>query len=170
VDTTIAAASLVFGGVMERHPGLKICLSHGGGFVPYQAARWVHGWQVRGEPKVNLKISPQDSLARFYYDTILHGAPALEFLVRSAGAGHVLLGSDYPFDMERRNASGRCAPRRSRPPSAQPCWGRERRRFWMRAAVRALWRHGECRQRQTPVLEDGRRQAAPRRARFAHPQ
>jgi aminocarboxymuconate-semialdehyde decarboxylase len=99
VDTTIAAASLVFGGVMERFPSLKICLAHGGGFVPYQADRWVHGWQVRGEPKVNLKISPQASLRRFYYDTILHGAPALEFLVRSAGAGHVLLGSDYPFDM-----------------------------------------------------------------------
>ena len=99
VDTTIAAASLVFGGVMERFPSLKICLAHGGGFVPYQADRWVHGWQVRGEPKVNLAISPQASLRRFYYDTILHGAPALEFLVRTAGAGHVLLGSDYPFDM-----------------------------------------------------------------------
>jgi aminocarboxymuconate-semialdehyde decarboxylase len=99
VDTTIAAASLVFGGVLERHPGLKICLSHGGGFVPYQAARWAHGWQVRAEPKVNLKTSPEESLRRFYYDTILHAAAPLEFLVRTAGASHVLLGSDYPFDM-----------------------------------------------------------------------
>jgi len=99
LDTTIAAASLVFGGVLERHPGLKICLSHGGGFVPYQAARWVHGWQVRGEPKVKLKVSPEASIRRFYYDTILHAAAPLEFLVGTVGASHVLLGSDYPFDM-----------------------------------------------------------------------
>ena len=99
VDTTIAAASLVFGGVLERHPNLKICLSHGGGFVPYQGGRWAHGWQVRGEPKINLKASPEASLRRFYYDTILHAAAPLEFLVRAAGPSHVLLGSDYPFDM-----------------------------------------------------------------------
>jgi aminocarboxymuconate-semialdehyde decarboxylase len=99
VDTTIAAASLVFGGVLERYPNLKICLSHGGGFVPYQGGRWAHGWQVRGEPKVNLKTSPEASLRRFYFDTILHGAAPLEFLVRAAGPSHVLLGSDYPFDM-----------------------------------------------------------------------
>ena len=99
LDTTIAAAALVFGGVLERYPTLKICLSHGGGFVPYQGARWVHGWEVRGEPKVNLKVSPAASLRRFYYDTILHGAAPLEYLVNAAGASHVLLGSDYPFDM-----------------------------------------------------------------------
>ena len=99
VDTTIAAASLVFGGVMERFPSLKICLSHGGGFVPYQADRWVHGWQVRGEPKVNLKISPQASLRRFYYDTIIHAPEPLAFLVETVGADRVMLGSDFPFDM-----------------------------------------------------------------------
>ena len=99
LDTTIAAACLVFGGVMERHPKLKVCLLHGGGFVPYQAGRWVHGWQVRPEPKVNIKGSPQHYLDRFTFDTILHGRPQLEFLVGSAGAGRVLLGSDYPYDM-----------------------------------------------------------------------
>ena len=99
LDTTIAAASLVFGGVLERHPKLKVLLVHGGGFVPYQAGRWVHGWHVRSEPKVNIKRSPEPWLDRFYYDTILHAKPALEFLIASAGADHVLLGSDYPFDM-----------------------------------------------------------------------
>ena len=48
-DTTIAAASLVFGGVLERYPRLKICLAHGGGFVPYQAGRFQHGYEVRAE-------------------------------------------------------------------------------------------------------------------------
>jgi aminocarboxymuconate-semialdehyde decarboxylase len=98
-ETTIAGASLVFGGVLERHPDLKICLSHGGGFLPYQAGRFRHGFDVRPEAKVALEGSPEASIARLYYDTILHAKPTLEFLIASAGANHVLLGSDYPFDM-----------------------------------------------------------------------
>jgi aminocarboxymuconate-semialdehyde decarboxylase len=99
LDTTIAAACLVFGGVMERHPKLKVCLVHGGGFVPYQAGRWAHGWHVRPEPKVNIKQSPEPWIDRFYYDTILHSQQNLEFLIGSAGPKRVLLGSDYPYDM-----------------------------------------------------------------------
>jgi aminocarboxymuconate-semialdehyde decarboxylase len=99
LDTTIAAACLVFGGVMQRHPKLNVCLVHGGGFVPYQAGRWVHGWHVRPEPKINIKQSPEPWIDRFYYDTILHAKPQLEFLVSSVGASRVLLGSDYPYDM-----------------------------------------------------------------------
>jgi aminocarboxymuconate-semialdehyde decarboxylase len=98
-ETTIAGACLVFGGVLERHPQLKICLSHGGGFVPYQAGRFQHGWEERGEPKSHLKEPPDKSLGRLYYDTILHSKPTLEFLVGSVGPDRVLLGSDYPFDM-----------------------------------------------------------------------
>jgi aminocarboxymuconate-semialdehyde decarboxylase len=99
LDTTIAAASIVFGGVLERHPTLKICLAHGGGFVPYQAGRFLHGWQVRTEPKSRLPKPPTDSLGRFYFDTIVHSKEVLEFLVGNVGADRVLLGSDYPFDM-----------------------------------------------------------------------
>jgi aminocarboxymuconate-semialdehyde decarboxylase len=85
--------------VLERYPKLKICLAHGGGFVPYQAGRLVHGWQVRAEPKKKLPKPPTESLERFYFDTIVHSKEVLEFLVGSAGADRVLLGSDYPFDM-----------------------------------------------------------------------
>jgi aminocarboxymuconate-semialdehyde decarboxylase len=99
LDTTIAAACLVFSGVLERYPTLKICLAHGGGFVPYQAGRFVHGWQVRNEPKRKLTKPPTDSLKRFYFDTIVHSKEVLEFLVEDAGAERVLLGSDYPYDM-----------------------------------------------------------------------
>ena len=98
-DTTIAAASLVFGGVLERHPKLKICLAHGGGFVPYQAGRFQHAYDVRPEAKVNLPNGPAASIGRLYYDTIVHKKSVLEFLVKEAGADRVLLGSDYPFDM-----------------------------------------------------------------------
>ena len=104
LDTTIAAACLVFGGVLERHPALKVCLAHGGGFAPYQAGRLNHGWRVREEPKARLEGSPQDSLDRLLYDTILHAPEPLEFLVRLVGAGRVMLGSDYPFDMGQYDA------------------------------------------------------------------
>jgi aminocarboxymuconate-semialdehyde decarboxylase len=99
LDTTIAAVCLAFSGVLERYPTLKFCLAHGGGFVPYQVGRFVHGWQVRPEPKNKLSKPPTDSLKRFYFDTIVHSKDVLEFLVGSAGAERVLLGSDYPFDM-----------------------------------------------------------------------
>jgi aminocarboxymuconate-semialdehyde decarboxylase len=99
LDTTIAAACLVFGGVLARFPAINFFMVHGGGFAPYQAGRWSHGWQVRDEPKVNLKEPPDATIRRFYFDTILHGKPALEFLVATFGADHVLLGSDYPYDM-----------------------------------------------------------------------
>jgi aminocarboxymuconate-semialdehyde decarboxylase len=71
-ETTLAATSLVFGGVLERHPTLQICLSHGGGYVPYQMGRFIHSWEVRQEPKVNLTKAPEESFSRLYFDSIVH--------------------------------------------------------------------------------------------------
>ena len=99
LDTTIAAACLVFGGVLDRYPKLKICLAHGGGFTPYQAARWEHGWKVRPEPKKNVPAQPKNIAQRFMYDTILHSDRTLEAMIGLVGADNVLLGSDYPYDM-----------------------------------------------------------------------
>src|SRR5262245_38256592 len=103
LDTTIAAACLVFGGVIERYPRIKFLMVHGGGFVPYQAGRFKHGWQVRPEPRATQKEPPDAALDRLYFDTIVHSQSALEFLVSSAGASRVLLGSDYPYDMGTRD-------------------------------------------------------------------
>ncbi len=108
-ETTVAGACLVFGGVLERHPGLKVCLAHGGGFLPYQAGRFRHGFDVRPEPKINLERPPEESIGRLFYDTILHSGPTLEFLISSVGADHVLLGSDYPFDMGNLDCAARVA-------------------------------------------------------------
>jgi aminocarboxymuconate-semialdehyde decarboxylase len=99
LDTTIAAASLYFGGVMDRFPKLKVMLAHGGGFTPYQAARWEHGWAVRPEPKKSIKTQPKGIAKRFVYDTILHSAQTLEAMIRLVGSERVMLGSDYPYDM-----------------------------------------------------------------------
>ena len=99
MDTSIAIASLVFGGVLERHPGLTFCFAHGGGFIPYQQGRLLHGWRCRSEPHAALQGSPDDSLSLLYFDTIVHSPAALDYLIGTAGADHVLLGSDYPYDM-----------------------------------------------------------------------
>ena len=107
LDTTIAAACLVFGGVFQRHPGLKVLLSHGGGFTPYQVGRFVHGWEVRQEPKVTLDVPPEHDLDLFYYDTLTHSSHTLKSLIEWSGAGRVLLGTDYPFDMGEFDCAAR---------------------------------------------------------------
>lgn len=99
LDTTIAAACMIFGGVFDRYPKLKVCLAHGGGFVPYQAARWTHGWDVRPEPKMNVSRRPDRIIEHFIYDTILHSKETLQFMIERAGIERVVLGSDYPYDM-----------------------------------------------------------------------
>ncbi len=99
LDTSICAASLIFGGVFDRFPKIKFLLSHTGGFTPWIRGRWQHGYQVRPEPKVNKAKAPERYFKKFYYDTIIHNADAFEFAVKSLGAGRVLYGTDYPFDM-----------------------------------------------------------------------
>ena len=137
LDTTIAAACLIFGGVLERYPKLDFVMVHAGGFIPYQGGRWVHGWQVRPEPKVHLKHSPQRYLDRLRYDTITHTKAPLEFLVGSAGADRVFLGSDYPYDMGtlRMRAAGQ-APTFPRP-TATRFSALTRRRSWQEARARS---------------------------------
>lgn len=100
LDSTIAVASLVFGGVVERYPDIRWFFVHGGGMAPWQAGRFSHGWKVRPEPKVHLKDhGPEKAMATLYYDTILHAPQQLECLVSLVGPNRVVLGSDYPYDM-----------------------------------------------------------------------
>lgn len=99
LNSTIAVASLVFGGVVARYPDIKFFFVHGGGFAPWQAGRFSHGWHVRPEPQAKLKVAPDASLATLYYDTILHARPQLECLLSLVGTSRVVLGSDYPYDM-----------------------------------------------------------------------
>lgn len=99
LETTIAAASLIFGGVIERYPDIRFCLSHAGGFTPFQAGRFRHGWKVRKEPHVRLKGDPAESLERLLYDSITHAPGPLRFLLDEVGEKRVIFGTDYPFDM-----------------------------------------------------------------------
>lgn len=99
LDTTIAIAALVFGGVVSRYPRIKFFFVHGGGFAPWQAGRFSHGWKVRPEPRAHLDEPPDAALATLFYDTILHARPQLECLVSLIGSSRIALGSDYPYDM-----------------------------------------------------------------------
>jgi aminocarboxymuconate-semialdehyde decarboxylase len=106
IDTSIAVASIIFGGVCERYPSLRLGFAHGGGFIPYQWGRLLRGWTMRAETRINLKGNPTSALRQLYFDTIVHSQLALKFLIDMAGTKHVVLGSDYPFDMGLENPVG----------------------------------------------------------------
>ena len=99
LDTAMCVASLIFGGVLENCPKLKVGFTHGGGFFPYQLGRLKHGYEVRNEPKVNGVKSPEKYVHQLYFDTIVFLDKQLRFLIDMAGADHVMLGTDYAFDM-----------------------------------------------------------------------
>ena len=99
LDTTIAAANLIFSGMLEKYPRLKIILAHAGGQLPYIIGRMEHGYQVRPECKDKVHKSPMAFFKNFYFDIITHNPDALRYLISFAGSDHVLLGSDYPYDM-----------------------------------------------------------------------
>jgi aminocarboxymuconate-semialdehyde decarboxylase len=99
METTVAAAHLVLSGVMERRPGLRVLLAHGGGAVLALRGRLRHGWEAIAPARARLTEPPEDSLRRFLYDTVVFDPVLLRELVAFAGADHVLLGSDHPFDM-----------------------------------------------------------------------
>jgi len=97
-DTGVAAAHLIFGGVLDAFPKLEVNLPHAGGTFPWLIGRWDHGTKVRAELR-HMKKMPSDYLRRFTYDTIGHDDRINLNLVRLVGADRVVLGSDYCFDM-----------------------------------------------------------------------
>jgi len=98
-DTSLAFAKLIFGGVLERFPRLKFLLAHAGGFLPYTWGRLERGYRVQDSRALKIPKLPSEYFKLLHFDTIAHSAMALEYLVANFGAEHVLLGSDYPYDM-----------------------------------------------------------------------
>jgi aminocarboxymuconate-semialdehyde decarboxylase len=98
--TAIAVASVIFGGVLDRFPRLKLCFAHAGGSAPYIRGRWRHGHEVRQEPHARGANRPFDEyFGMLYFDSLSHDQLALEYLVKSVGVGRVMHGTDYPADM-----------------------------------------------------------------------
>lgn len=98
-ETTLAAASLVLGGTLDRFPGLAVVLVHGGGFLPYHIGRFDRAHQIRPEARADDAGLPSRYLRRFLYDTLVQRPDALRYLVQLVGHDRVLLGSDHPFWM-----------------------------------------------------------------------
>jgi aminocarboxymuconate-semialdehyde decarboxylase len=96
LDTTVAAAHLIFGGVMDRHPNLLIVLPHAGGALLNLMGRLDHGWNVIPAAKHSAQV-PSAYLHRFMYDTIAHSKPLMEFIISQVGVDRIMLGSDYCF-------------------------------------------------------------------------
>jgi aminocarboxymuconate-semialdehyde decarboxylase len=105
-DSTVAAASLLFQGVLTRNANLRFALLHGGGFLPYQIGRFDHGWSVRPESRTHLPEPPSTLMHRFWFDTLTHDDLSLRFLHDRVGDDRLCLGSDYPFDMANPDPVG----------------------------------------------------------------
>ena len=106
LEETICAGRLIFDGVMERHPGLQFVFSHGGGFLPAYAGRFDHAYHARADVRHGLPRPPSEYLSRFYFDTMVFEADQLGFLIDKYGPDHILLGTDYPYDMGETDPLG----------------------------------------------------------------
>lgn len=99
-ETGLAIASIIYGGVLERLPNLQIIFAHAGGVFPYIVGRMDHGYKVRTEECTKaIPHPPSHYLKQVYFDCMSFNDRALRYLVDTVGADHILLGSDYPFDM-----------------------------------------------------------------------
>jgi len=108
-ETTLALHHLIFGGVLERHPDLRILAVHGGGYLPAYSGRMDHAWGARSDAQASLPRVPSSYLRQVYVDSVVFTAHQLEHLARVVGSDHILLGTDYPFDMAEYDPLGHLA-------------------------------------------------------------
>jgi aminocarboxymuconate-semialdehyde decarboxylase len=106
-ETARAICSMIFGGVLERFPRLRVAFAHGGGSFPFTIGRIEHGFNVRPDlVAVDNPINPRDYLGRFWIDSLVHDTQALQYVVELMGADKVCLGSDYPFPLGEHRPGG----------------------------------------------------------------
>ncbi|GGN36545.1 amidohydrolase family protein [Streptomyces fuscichromogenes] len=97
-ENAVALSHLVFSGVLDRHPGLRLIAAHGGGYLPTHLGRSDHAWRARPDAH-GCARRPSSYVRQLYFDSLVHDPGVLRELIRVAGADRVLLGSDFPFDM-----------------------------------------------------------------------
>ncbi|MEA2994910.1 MAG: aminocarboxymuconate-semialdehyde decarboxylase, partial [Alphaproteobacteria bacterium] len=98
-ETTLALHYLIFDGVLERHPDLKILAVHGGGYLAAYSGRIDHAWGARADCQAGLPKPPTHYLKKIYFDTVVFTPHQLHALIETFGADHVVMGTDYPYDM-----------------------------------------------------------------------
>ncbi|WP_310222573.1 amidohydrolase family protein [Sphingobium xenophagum] len=106
LESTLALSHLIFGGVLDALPGLKLCVAHGGGYLPSYWGRMDHAWRVRPECRVTCAHQPSHYLRQIWVDTLVFDREQLNALVRTHGADRLCLGTDYPFDMSEPDPVG----------------------------------------------------------------
>ena len=99
LDTTIAVSHLIFDGVMERNPNLKVLLPHAGGYLAHYWARMDHVYGARPDGRTVITRKPSSYLEKFYFDSLTFDPGMLRNMIERFGADHVMLGTDYPYDM-----------------------------------------------------------------------
>jgi aminocarboxymuconate-semialdehyde decarboxylase len=97
-ENAVALSHLIFSGVLDRHPGLKLIAAHGGGYLPTHIGRSDHAWRARPDAR-GCEREPSSYLKQLYFDSLVHDPQVLRELLRAVGPERVLLGSDFPFDM-----------------------------------------------------------------------
>ena len=121
LDTTIAVHHLIFGGVLEAYPKLKICLAHGGGFAAAYSGRMDHAHGMRPDARTAITKKPTSYLKKLYFDTIVFTHHQLEYLTALYGSDHILLGTDYPFDMALPDPVGFVSSAKKLSPADKAC-------------------------------------------------
>ncbi|MBR1147004.1 amidohydrolase [Bradyrhizobium sp. AUGA SZCCT0431] len=106
LDSALCVGQLVFDGYLERFPKLKICIAHGGGYIPGYWGRFDHAWAHREDCRVTIKKKPSEYLKKLYFDTVVFDERELKHLIEIWGADHIMLGTDYPFDMAEPDPVG----------------------------------------------------------------
>ncbi len=96
LEEAMAMSSIIYSGLLDRYPKLKIVMAHGGGFLPYYAGRVDRAFEVRPETRANIDRKPSAYMRKFYYDTCVYNADMVEFLAKKVGIGRIIMGSDYP--------------------------------------------------------------------------
>jgi len=109
LETTLALHYLIFDGVLERHPALKLIAVHGGGYLASYSGRIDHAWGARSDVRGSLPQPPTTYLKRVFFDTVVFTPHQLRNLVDVFGAGQILMGTDYPYDMAESDPVGHLA-------------------------------------------------------------
>ena len=106
LESTLALSHLIFGGVLDSHPGLKICVAHGGGYLPAYHGRMDHAFRARADCRQHIAREPSSYLQQVWFDSLVFDRSQLDYLVARYGADHICMGSDYPFDMAEPDPVG----------------------------------------------------------------
>jgi aminocarboxymuconate-semialdehyde decarboxylase len=106
LESALAVGHLIFGGVLDAYPKLKLCVAHGGGYLPSYAGRMDHAHAARSDCRECIKEAPTSYLKKLYFDSVVFTHHQLEYLVQQYGSDHVIMGTDYPYDMGEENPIG----------------------------------------------------------------